>query len=107
MSGLWTTVSLLLLPLYFFSYGQIKLPRLIGNGMVLQRDTKATLWACASPNEQITIAFHGEQYHTAAGSDGKWQLPPQHAGRLLRQQYSKKTVVILQLGIPLKDWDIR
>jgi len=82
MSGLRTTVFFLLLPLYFFSYGQIKLPRLIGDGMVLQRDTKATLWGWASPNEQITIAFRGKQYHTAAGSNGKWQLqlPPQHAG---------------------------
>src|SRR4051812_47525657 len=82
MNRLRTLFSLSFLSLYFISYGQIKLPKLISDGMILQRDTKTKLWGWASPNEKIIITFNGRQYHTAAGNNGKWmaQLSPMQAG---------------------------
>ncbi|WP_269240649.1 hypothetical protein [Flavobacterium limnophilum] len=36
---------------------QIKLPRLISNGMVLQRNEKVKIWGWASPKEMIKLEF--------------------------------------------------
>ena len=53
---------------------QVRLPRLISDGMVLQRGVPVKLWGWASANEQISIQFHGRAYHTMADNEGKWSL---------------------------------
>lgn len=60
----------------------VKLPVLISDGMVLQRDTELKLWGWASENESIEISFLNKSYKTTADSNGKWEvsLPPQQAG---------------------------
>ena len=60
---------------------QIKLPQLISDGMVLQRNTETTLWGWASPNEQITCKFKGRAYKVTANKLGDWSiaLPAQTA----------------------------
>lgn len=61
---------------------QIKLPRLISNNMILQRDTKVKIWGWASPNEKVELEFNHKKYKTATTVDGKWMiiLPSQKAG---------------------------
>ena len=61
---------------------QIRLPRLISDGMVLQRDTKIKIWGWASPNEKIELEFINKKYKTVATKDGKWIiiLPTQKPG---------------------------
>ncbi|GGG35268.1 hypothetical protein GCM10011414_00820 [Croceivirga lutea] len=61
---------------------QIKLPQLISDGMVLQRNAETTLWGWASPNEQITCRFKGKTYKASANEAGDWSivLPAQTAG---------------------------
>ncbi|MFI1772804.1 sialate O-acetylesterase [Thalassobellus citreus] len=61
---------------------QIKLPRLISDGVVLQRDTKIPLWGWASPNEKITVHFNNKKYRTKASNGGTWslKLPKMKAG---------------------------
>ncbi|MEN2402515.1 sialate O-acetylesterase [Flavobacterium sp. MC2016-06] len=63
-------------------YSQIKLPRLISDGMVLQRDTKVNIWGWASPKEKIELDFNHKTYKTTTSEDGKWTivLPSQKAG---------------------------
>ncbi|WP_207434431.1 sialate O-acetylesterase [Sabulibacter ruber] len=65
-----------------FGYSQIKLPRLISDGMVLQRDAKTKVWGWAAPQEKVTLAFNKKTYSATADKDGKWQitLPAQPAG---------------------------
>lgn len=60
----------------------VKLPRLISDGMVLQRDTPLQLWGWASPKETITIKFLDKSYQTKADKKGDWKitLPSQPAG---------------------------
>jgi sialate O-acetylesterase len=62
--------------------GQVRLPRLIAENMVLQRDTELTLWGWAAANEAVTVVFSGKKYPAKASADGKWtvKLPPQKAG---------------------------
>lgn len=63
-------------------HAQVKLPRLIRDSMVLQRDTKVRIWGWASSNEKVNVRFNGRRYSTTTGKDGKWMLslPPTKAG---------------------------
>lgn len=80
---------------FSFSYGQIKLPRLIGDGMVLQRDSKIKLWGWASPNEKVKLQFNQEEYNTTADKNGSWSiiLPPQPAGGPYNMTFSGNNTV--------------
>jgi sialate O-acetylesterase len=66
----------------FRATSQIKLPRLISDGMVLQRNTPLTIWGWSSVEEKIELNFKGKNYTTQADKEGKWQiiLPAQPAG---------------------------
>ncbi|MCL1933420.1 MAG: beta galactosidase jelly roll domain-containing protein [Candidatus Azobacteroides sp.] len=61
---------------------QIRLPQLISDGMVLQRETPAKIRGWASPGETIRLNFKNTDYQTSADATGQWeiQLPPQKAG---------------------------
>lgn len=52
----------------------IRLPKLVSNGMILQRNTNVTIWGFASPRENIRITFLNKTYRTIADTNGKWQL---------------------------------
>jgi sialate O-acetylesterase len=60
----------------------IRLPRFVSNGMVLQRDLPIKIWGWADAGEKIQITFKGKQYSTVAGADSKWniQMDPAQAG---------------------------
>lgn len=64
------------------SFGQIKLPRLIRDGVVFQRDVEIKMWGWSSPGESIALMFNDRNYTTRADKYGRWQLvlPPQNAG---------------------------
>ena len=79
---------------------QVRLPQLVGDGMVLQREAPVKIWGWASPVEKVTVSIIqgiagqarndktaqlstlNSQLSTQADADGKWeiQLPPQKAG---------------------------
>ncbi|WP_139923175.1 sialate O-acetylesterase [Hymenobacter sp. DG01] len=61
---------------------QVRLPRLVSNGMVLQRDTKLTLWGWAAQGEKVALTFRNKTYTATTGPAGKWTitLPAQAAG---------------------------
>ncbi|HEV8505735.1 MAG TPA: sialate O-acetylesterase [Chitinophagaceae bacterium] len=61
---------------------QVRLPRLIRDSMILQRESKINVWGWALKNEKIRIKFNGKNFKTIANADGKWllQLPPMKAG---------------------------
>ena len=69
--------ALILPPLCFMSLSliaQVKLPRLISDGMVLQRDARVKLWGWAAPQEKIAISFHDSVYRTSANEKGGWSV---------------------------------
>ena len=63
-------------------FAQVRLPRLISDGMVLQRNASVKVWGWASPNEAISLSFKQKEYKTTADNSGKWTitLPSQKAG---------------------------
>jgi len=64
------------------STAQVKLPALIRDSMVLQKDTKLKIWGWASAGEKVEVKFQNKTFKTTAGTSGKWMidLPPQKAG---------------------------
>ncbi|MDU0369042.1 sialate O-acetylesterase [Hymenobacter endophyticus] len=61
---------------------QVRLPRLVSSGMVLQRDAEVRVWGWAKPAEAVTVSFRGKTYRTTTGPNGQWQvqLPALKAG---------------------------
>ena len=76
------TVCLLFLCISLHINAEVKLPRLISDGMILQRETPVKIWGWASKNETITLKFQGQSYKTKADKTGNWkiELPAQTAG---------------------------
>lgn len=65
-----------------FVDAQIRLPQIIRDSLILQRDVKVNIWGWASAGEKITVVFNGKKYKTKTAADGKWkiQLVPTKAG---------------------------
>ncbi|MDR3118929.1 MAG: sialate O-acetylesterase [Mediterranea sp.] len=61
---------------------KVKLPALISDGMVLQREQNISVWGFADPGEPVTVSFLKRKYNTQADADGNWKvtLPPTRAG---------------------------
>ena len=60
---------------------QLRLARVFGDHMVLQRDQSLRIWGVASPEERVTVRFNGEQADAIALQDGTFTvwLPPMSA----------------------------
>ena len=56
------------------AFAEVKLPALIGDNMVLQRDLTNTLWGWADVGEEIKVEFNGQTKTTKADDAGKWSL---------------------------------
>jgi len=93
MSAIWSTGRLRSghLPLFLFVWlllpgseaiGQLRVPRMVSDGMVLQRDMPLRIWGFASPGEKVTVKFMGESATGVTADNGKWvvQLSPKKAG---------------------------
>jgi len=89
---------LLALIITFSVNAQIKLPRLISDGMILQRDTKVNIWGWASANENIELDFKGKKYKTTTSEEGKWsiQLPSQKAGGPFEMTLKGTNTIVLK-----------
>lgn len=61
---------------------QIRLPKMVRDSMVVQRDAKLKIWGWAKKDEKITVTFNNKKYAATTGADGKWfvWLTPQKAG---------------------------
>lgn len=61
---------------------QVRLPQIIRDSMILQRDAPARIWGWASAGETIRLSFRGKTLRTTASKSGEWEifLPPTPAG---------------------------
>lgn len=65
---------LLLLALSFHSFAAVRLPAVIGDGMVLQRNEPIYFWGWADSNENFELSWMGMNYSITADNEGKWSL---------------------------------
>ncbi|MEA5460441.1 sialate O-acetylesterase [Arcicella sp. LKC2W] len=77
---------------------QIRLPKLISDNMVLQRDQSIKIWGWASPKEKITLILNQKNFKTITSENGKWEiiLPAQSAGTGFQMVLKGKNEIILK-----------
>ncbi len=67
-------LSILLISFSFRAFSQLRLPRLVSDGMVLQREAKTRVWGWASPGENVEVSFHGINRRTTTNAAGEWDV---------------------------------
>src|SRR5690606_4580452 len=85
-------------------FAQIKLPQLIADSMVLQRDAPLKIWGWASPSEKVKVIFNSKKASAITDKHGKWAitLPAMKAGGQYQMELQGKNTVILK-GILMGD----
>jgi sialate O-acetylesterase len=53
---------------------QLRLPRLVSDGMVLQRNAKIKIWGWAKPGGTVTLHFLGQAYRSMVSEEGRWEI---------------------------------
>jgi len=88
----------LLLSAFQSAICQVRLPRLISDGMVLQRDAAVRVWGWASPGEKVTIIFLGRIDTATTGADARWTviLSPMKAGGPYSMQIDATNHIVLK-----------
>jgi len=56
------------------AHADVRLPKVFGDGMVLQRDKPIPIWGWAAPGEKVTVKFAGQETGATTGADGKWTI---------------------------------
>lgn len=65
-------ISCCLLPQLMF--GVVKLPKLVDDNMVLQRNVNLPIWGTAAVGETVKVTFAGQTHSTVTPSSGKWRI---------------------------------
>src|SRR5690242_10303207 len=69
-----TVLSLVIILCMAVSSAQVRLPRLVSDSMVLQRDSRTRVWGWASPGEKVMVHFNGKVYTSVTAADGNWAV---------------------------------
>lgn len=79
-------------------FAQIRLPQIVRDSMILQRDVPLKIWGWASPKEKVNIEFLNKKYTTRTKTDGKWMitLSPLKAGGPYAMNISGKNKITLK-----------
>ncbi|MFB6342766.1 sialate O-acetylesterase [Saccharicrinis sp. FJH62] len=74
----------------------IKVAKIFGPGMVLQKGLKNPIWGWADKGEKIKIEFAGKTIHTRANKEGKWlvKLPEMDYGGPYKMVISGNNTIV-------------
>ncbi|OQP57116.1 hypothetical protein A3860_11160 [Niastella vici] len=100
-------LTIVLVSLFFLPnalQAQLRLPKIFGDSMVLQRNAPIKIWGWATPGETIRIKFHNQQHVAQAGPTGSFTavLAPEPVGGPYVLQVQEKTTITLR-GILMGD----
>ena len=75
----------------------LRLPQLISDGMVLQRDMNLNIWGWAISGTKVQIDFYHKKYKTQTRPDGQWhlQIDAMKAGGPFEMRITADTTIIL------------
>ncbi|HEY6976095.1 MAG TPA: sialate O-acetylesterase [Chitinophagaceae bacterium] len=90
--------SLSCLFVFITTSAQVRLPHLVSDSMILQRDAKTKIWGWAPGGEKVTVHFHNKIYSTITKKDGKWiiTLSPEKAGGPYNMEIDAGNQVIIK-----------
>jgi sialate O-acetylesterase len=76
------SLLLLTLSLTLHASAELRLPHILSDHAVLQRQSPVRIWGWAAPQENLTVRFHDQTRTTQANAFGEWQLflNPEPAG---------------------------
>ena len=76
----------------------LRLPRLIRDGMVLQRNASVRIWGWASPGRTVSVRFLGGKFRAAADASGKWEvlLPEMQAGGPYEMEFEAERKIVVK-----------
>jgi sialate O-acetylesterase len=74
IAGVIILTCLFLTTLSVYSIAAVKLPEIISDSMVLQRDKPVRLWGQANPGERIKVEFAGQTKKTISDESGSWLI---------------------------------
>jgi sialate O-acetylesterase len=74
----------------FTLHAQLRLPKLVSDGMILQRQTALKIWGWDNEGSKIQVKFQNKTYKTIASKSGRWQLtlPAFEAGESYQMEVS-------------------
>ena len=77
-----TALGLLLPAALAWANADVRMPHILGNNMVLQREMPLPIWGASEPNQQITVQLGEHKAETRADAWGLWKvtLPAMPAG---------------------------
>ena len=75
----------------------VRLAKIFGSGMVLQRNQPIAIWGWADVGENVVISFRNQTRQVKAGQDGKWKvtLEPESAGGPYELRVKGKNTLLL------------
>jgi sialate O-acetylesterase len=87
-----------LLIIGFLSKAEVRLPHIIGDNMVLQRNQKLRIWGWANRWEKVTVHFNGAVESTRANKEGRWliKLPAMRAGGPYTMKVRGRNIIELE-----------
>jgi sialate O-acetylesterase len=76
----------------------VKLPTLLADHMVVQRQVAVHIWGKAEPGEKVTVAFRGDSRQATTGELGLWEvfLPPGEAGGPFELTVQGRNTIVLK-----------
>ena len=74
LSNIWMSIAAVVLLGCGVLRGDLRLPHIFGDNMVLQRGKPVRVWGWAERGKTVTVTFGPQKATATAGGDGKWQL---------------------------------
>ena len=74
LSRLFSTVLVASLTFAGHAFAEVRLPGIISDHMLLQRDVPARIFGRADPGEAVSVAFRGQTVQTVADPLGRWEV---------------------------------
>ncbi|MBN2699178.1 MAG: 9-O-acetylesterase [Bacteroidales bacterium] len=91
-------LSVLACAMFSALFAEVKLPKIIGSHMVVQRDQPVRIWGWADKNERIQVRFNGQLLNTKAGNTGEWMVTfqPMEAGGPFEMVIQGRNKIVLE-----------
>lgn len=97
MSRLLLLLAGLALALVPAASAEVKLPSILSDHAVLQREAPIHIWGWADPGESVTLNFRAQQRSAVADRLGHWEvyLAPEHAGGPYELRVAASNTIVL------------
>ncbi|HUU09711.1 MAG TPA: sialate O-acetylesterase [Phycisphaerae bacterium] len=95
LRAVWMAALCVCLALATSATADVRLPKVIGDHMVLQQGGDLPIWGWADAGEDVTVSLGGQKVAAKAGADGRWQvrLKPLKAGGPLKMTVAGKNTL--------------